>query len=1143
MPSCHISTVTRCRTGAARIAVTVGSLLVSLLIFGTTTLASASAPGSVQAPFTVSEVPYADGKDVIRTQLDPGIYTSLATGSGQQIIEVPLPGSESVLLELERFEITTGQTRFVLGGSAGDQFVSGPELVFLRGSISGEPSSRAFLAISSTGITQGYVTNTQGGTRFISTSPQQAALGWDGIVVISSEPMSMDLPDGVAICGLDVPADFRPVDESERLAAGDPRLRLGHVALDSDQEYYDIFGNPTAAYSYAITLMAAVSDIYIRDVNMKLIVDYIRLWPTGGEPFDSGNLGSVANYWSFNEDPTPYNVVHLLSGRRDLSFGGVAYLGGTCSGEAAYSIAGFLNGGFPNPVDLPSNAAWDLIVSAHEIGHNCGTLHTHDGYTPTIDDCGNGTPSRGTIMSYCHIHVGYTSMTDLNFHRRVQEVIEAEFETFDCFGFDCNGNNIADEDDISSGASDDDNANGVPDECEDCNANGTLDPQDIAFGTSDDVNSNGIPDECETDCDGNDLPDEWEIANSPTLDENGNNILDSCDPDCNSNGFPDFLDIELGLSFDFDRNTIPDDCEDCDNNGIPDWIDLERQGNLFVANLEDYVREFHEASGYPIINYVASGGGGLGTPYDVVIDDSRNLYTAGFSASQIYKHDLATGTGSLFVASVPSPSGLTIGPNGNLFVSSQGADEVIEIDITTGAQVSVFVVAGSGGLSDPYGLIFGPDGHLYVVSGGNNSVLKYDGTTGTSMGAFVSSGSGGLSAPRQLLFDSRGELLVTSSNTNQVLRYDGANGSSLGQFNDLQSPSQPWGIAMRPNGHIFVAEHSLGGGAPRVIEFFPDGRYYRRFVRGDNSGLQSNTGLAFAPPSSFDCNQNGVIDACDISSGQFADVDQNGILDICESADSDGDGVPDGIDNCSAVANANQSDYDDDGVGDACDNCIRIDNSAQFDNDGDGAGNACDNCLFTDNPDQIDSDGDLAGDACDVCPDDPLNDQDDDGFCAGDDNCPELANPGQEDSDSDGIGDLCDDCPNDNTNDVDGDNVCGDVDNCPSIPNPNQDDGDGDQIGNACDNCPSVPNPGQEDENQNGIGDVCDYICGDSDGNGQVAISDAVYIVTYIFGGGPSPDPIEAADANCDGGVSVTDAVFIISYIFGGGPAPCSSCP
>jgi hypothetical protein len=66
------------------------------------------------------------------------------------------------------------------------------------------------------------------------------------------------------------------------------------------------------------------------------------------------------------------------------------------------------------------------------------------------------------------------------------------------------------------------------------------------------------------------------------------------------------------------------------------------------------------------------------------------------------------------------------------------------------------------------------------------------------------------------------------------------------------------------------------------------------------------------------------------------------------------------------------------------------------------------------------------------------------------------------------------------------------------------------------------------------------YICGDASGDEAVNVSDAVYIINYIFiSGAPAPEPLEAAEVNCDGSVNVSDAVLIINYIFAGGTAPC----
>jgi hypothetical protein len=72
-------------------------------------------------------------------------------------------------------------------------------------------------------------------------------------------------------------------------------------------------------------------------------------------------------------------------------------------------------------------------------------------------------------------------------------------------------------------------------------------------------------------------------------------------------------------------------------------------------------------------------------------------------------------------------------------------------------------------------------------------------------------------------------------------------------------------------------------------------------------------------------------------------------------ADSDGDGVPDTLDNCVAVANPDQLDVDHNGVGDACD-----------DFDRDGVLTVRDNCPNIPNVDQRDTDGDGIGDACDT---------------------------------------------------------------------------------------------------------------------------------------------------------------------------------
>jgi hypothetical protein len=72
---------------------------------------------------------------------------------------------------------------------------------------------------------------------------------------------------------------------------------------------------------------------------------------------------------------------------------------------------------------------------------------------------------------------------------------------------------------------------------------------------------------------------------------------------------------------------------------------------------------------------------------------------------------------------------------------------------------------------------------------------------------------------------------------------------------------------------------------------------------------------------------------------------------------------------------------------------------------------------------------------------------------------------------------------------------------------------------------------------------VAVYLCGDADGTGLVNVSDAVFLISYIFGGGPEPVPLLSGDLDCNDLVNVSDAVYIVAYIFGGGPEPCADCP
>jgi len=344
-----------------------------------------------------------------------------------------------------------------------------------------------------------------------------------------------------------------------------------------------------------------------------------------------------------------------------------------------------------------------------------------------------------------------------------------------------------------------------------------------------------------------------------------------------------------------------------------------------------------------------------------------------------------------------------------------------------------------------------------------------------------------------------------------------------------------------------------------------------------------------------DVDFDGILDDCDNCMATYnpeqGDADFDGLGDMCD-ADADDDGIINEDDNCWLTYNDDQIDADSDSVGDACDNCPSLYNPYQYDEDRDGDGDACDYdgnfhiqcCLdipeaYLDEPFNyqfwsvggvgdvtwqkiigqipsglvLDSDGTISGtpgyqatyafmiEATDQ--DTPA--QKDSVIVTITINGEELppsiieiqpqsvaaedtleVNIHASDPNYDDISFSSDNLPANSRLTDNSDNTARFI-FVPSIS----------QIGTV--EFDIIATDGELSDTALIEIEVSGSNCGDANGDQIVDIDDVVFLISYLFAGGPSPEPVSIGDVNCSDNVDIDDVVYLINYLFQSGLLPC----
>jgi len=377
---------------------------------------------------------------------------------------IPLDGKPApVDLELRRLRVFAEDAKIVVHSEKTEWLEAPPNNLYFTGNVMGVERSRVFLTVREGGAIRGVV-SAEGSLWIVSavgrdtplTSRKVAA----GELKASGRTFNCGAdeitPKGEGIFEYLVGNDDNSV--ASLVAGKQSASYTARVAVETDWEFFQIFGNTSDAIDYVGDLIGYASGIYGDEVDTTLVVQEVSIWTTSSDPWDEMSticgLFEFGQYWNHHNGDVNRTIAHFMSGK-SLG-GGIAWTGVLCSAAfnpapwgytpsalgcstltpdsdfygGGYGFTANITGGFdpssPSPV-------WDIISVTHEIGHNFNSPHTHcfkniGGNVNPVDECYAGdecvqdpgscncnTPKLpcsqpgsgcGTIMSYCHMLSG-----------------------------------------------------------------------------------------------------------------------------------------------------------------------------------------------------------------------------------------------------------------------------------------------------------------------------------------------------------------------------------------------------------------------------------------------------------------------------------------------------------------------------------------------------------------------------------------------------------------------------------------------------------------------------------------------------------------------------------------------------------------
>ena len=400
------------------------------------------------APFSLNPVKTNSVSKEIKESVDnPGIVdinfsevSRIVNLKSESIsVSVPYKGS-SLLLDLKKFDILTPGAKIVAGTENGDKIVNmNNSFVVYTSDLYDKNAPLVIITFFENEVSAFIAADND---IFILSRLDKDNLNSDYIFFQNSKLKShkdfncgaegLGIPEKITQMQKNISANMKDFSTSQLLKA--------NIAIESDFDTFTYFGGTENATRYILRLLAPVSALYIRDMNVQLQSSYLRVWSTSADPYNGTTssvlLNEFRNYWNANMSSVPRTLAHYIT-TRPGGLGGIAWVGVLCANlNSGYGYAfSDIDGTFNN---LPAYS-WDVMVVSHETGHNFGSPHTHNCSWPggPIDSCytveggcytGPPIARVGTIMSYCHLNGSIA----LNFGTLPSNLIRSNAESAPC---------------------------------------------------------------------------------------------------------------------------------------------------------------------------------------------------------------------------------------------------------------------------------------------------------------------------------------------------------------------------------------------------------------------------------------------------------------------------------------------------------------------------------------------------------------------------------------------------------------------------------------------------------------------------------------------------------------------------------------